>query len=349
MSRMPLIGGRKTSVSDLPKYTWNADLISFDGPLLSLFKQSDGLDALFVWLDCDKIKNRWCVVPLKRVELWNYLSGKISLRSLVLALPSIHIFTTGAKAGRRTFFEINVLPDYYVPDHDSFLTAEISTSAAKKLIDEAAQEETLVLVGEELYLEDLEGIPKLYQQLYSFHYGMEHLSRPAVRNTVKQLMSDWHGGIGAVNLFSGLRSVTPSIHRARVVELRYNSPGVIKMSLLPLLSARIKSAINRILTSEDFSRTEQLYGQIYSYFREHKISGLEDERSIAAKDLMPHQIKDLQIFIAKFFDAIDWSIYASDFEKLDITPVSQLRMLLAYYRRLRKLREYIVANKLGLQ
>lgn len=348
MSRMPILSGKPVSASQLPKYTWNADLIAFDGPLLSLFKQSNGLDALFVWLDCDNTRNRWCIVPLSRGELWDYLTGKISLRSLINALPSIHIFNSGAKAGRKTFFEIDKLPDFYLPDHDSFLTAEISTSAAKKLTEEPAQEETLILVGEEIYLEDLEGIPKLYQQLYSFHYGMEHLARPAVRSTVQQLMSDWHGGIGAVNLFSGLKSVTPSIHRARVVELRYNSPGIIKMSLLPLLSQHIKLAMTKILPNDSFSNSESLYSQIYTYFREHKISGLEDERAIAAKELMPHQVDDLKFFISRFFDVMGWQSYSIHFQKLEITPVSQLRMLLAYYRRLRKLREYIVAQKLAL-
>lgn len=349
MNRMPVLSGKKLNAGDLPKYTWNADLIAYDGPLLSLFKQSDGLDALFVWLDCDSTRNRWCVIPVTRSELWDYLSGKVALRALILALPSIYVFTTGATASRRTFTEVDKLPDFYLPDSDSFLTPDISTAAAKNLTDDPAQEETLVLVGEEIYLEDLEGIPKLYQQLYSFHYGMEHLSRPAVSHAVQKLMSDWHGGIGAVNLFSGLKTVTPSIHRARVVELRYNSPGVIKMSLLPLLSQRIKTAMSKVIGDNDFSSAESLYRQIYSYFKEHEISGLEDERAIVAKELMPHQIQDLKFFISKFFDIFGWQSYASHFDKLAITPVSQLRMLLAYYRRLRKLRDYIVARKLDLQ
>lgn len=348
MTTMPLLKGRRVTSSELPKYTWNADLVYFDGPLLSLFRQSDGSDALFAWLDCDNRSNRWCVVPVTRSELWHYLNGKISLRSLILALPSILIFNTGAKASRRTFYEIEALPKDYLPDEDSFLTPEISTSAAKKLIAEPAQEEDLILVGEEIYLEDLEAIPRLYQQLYSFHYGMDHLGRAAVRETVQNLMSQWHGGIGAVNLFSGLKNVTPSIHRARVMELRYHSPGVIKMSLLPFLSQRIRLAMSRILQKEDFSLTEELYNDVYAYFRKHKISGFEDERAMAERDLPAHQIQDLTFFVNRFFEIMGWRDYTEHFSKLEISPVSQLRMLLAYYRRLRKLRDYIIARKLAL-
>jgi hypothetical protein len=349
MTTMPLLQGRRVTSSELPKYTWNADLVYFDGPFLSLFKQSDGRDALFAWLDCDNRSNRWCVIPVTRSELWHYLNGKVSLRSLILALPSILIFNTGAKASRRTFYEIDALLDDYLPDQESFLTPEISTAAAKKLISEPAQEENLILVGEEIYLEDLEAIPKLYQQLYSFHYGMDHLGRAAVRETVQSLMSQWHGGIGAVNLFSGLKNVTPSIHRARVMELRYSSPGIIKMSLLPFLSQRIKFAMNRILQRKDFLQTEELYSQIYAYFRKHKISGFDDERAVVERDLPAHQIEDLRYFVNNFFGIMGWDDYVEHFSKLEISPVSQLRMLLAYYRRLKKLRDYIIANKLALQ
>jgi len=349
MNDLISLPGRKVGSNELPKYTWNADLVAFDGPLLSLFKQNDGKDVLFSWLDCDSRRNRWCVIPVTRSELWSYLNGQISLRSLILALPSIYIFNTGAKASRRTFFEIEKLPVQYLPEPDSFLTSEISTSAAKRLISEPAVEETLKLVGEEIYLEDLEGIPKLYQQLYSFHYGMGHLGRPAVRDAVQRLMGQWHGGIGAVNLFSGLKNVTPSIHRARVTALDYHSPGSIKMSLLPLLSARIKLAMGKIVKKEDFSQSEELYNRVYSYFRKHQISGFDDERTVIEKDLPPHQINDLRFFITQFFGIMDWNDYAEHFSKLDITPVSQLRMLLAYYRRLRKLREYIIAEKLALE
>jgi hypothetical protein len=348
MTELLNISGRSMDARSLPKFTWNADLIYFDGPMLSLFKQDDGQDVLFAWLDCDERKNRWCIVPIQRESLRMYLSQEITLRSVFLEAPNTLVFHTGKDAKRRNFLLLNSLPEDYLPASDSYLVDQISTSAAKRLATETTQDVELGLNGE-LYLEDMEGIPKLYQQLYSFHYGMEHLDRPAVRDSVQHLMTRWRGGIGAVNLFSGLKNVTPSIHRARLLRLHYASPGQIKLNLLPTLAAKIRIAMSHILIWETFDESEELYRDIYRYFKDHQIGGFDDERAVIEMELPQHQVDDLMFFVNKFFRIIGWGSYRDNFVTLEMTAISQLRMLLAYYRRLRKLRDYVVSGKLSLE
>jgi hypothetical protein len=348
MNELLNISGRPIDARSLPKFTWNADLIYFDGPMLSLFKQDDGQDVLFSWLDCDNRKNRWCIVPIPRESLRLYLAQTITLRSIFLAAPNTLVFHTGKDAKRRNFALLSSLPEEYLPSHDSYLVDQISTPAAKRLATEATQDVELGLNGE-LYLEDMEGIPKLYQQLYSFHYGMEHLDRPAVRDEVQTLMTRWRGGIGAVNLFSGLKNVTPSIHRARLLRLHYASPGHIKLNLLPTLAEKIRIAMSRIVEWDSFSDTEELYRDIYRYFKEHQIGGFDDERAVVEMDLPQHQVNDLMFFIDRFLSIIGWNSYRGNFVTLEMTAISQLRMLLAYYRRLRKLRDFVISGKLSLE
>lgn len=345
MSSLIELKGTPVDARSLPTYTWNADLIDFDGPLLSLFKTDEGQDVLFSWIDCDKKMNRWCIVPIHRELLWNYLNEKVTLRSVFLEATRILVFHSGKDSKRRRFLSIESLPDAYLPESDSFLRPEISTSAAKRLIADTPQDKILKLNGE-LYLDDLAGIPKLYQQLYSFHYGLEHLARPAVRGSVERLMSQWRGGIGAVNLFSGLKSVTPSIHRARLLQLQYNSPGFIRLSLLPKLARQIGLAMEKIESDESFLKSENLYREIYKYFKDHKIAGLEDERSLLEKTLLPHQVNALQGYVERFISVMGWESYQNDFNSLQMSAVSQLRMLCAYYRRIRKLREFVTQGKL---
>lgn len=339
--------GRKVDARSLPTYTWNADLIYFDGPMLSLYKQEDGQDVLFAWLDCDERKNRWSVFPIERDDLRSYLLGQISLRSVCLSAHYVHVFDTGIDCKRRNWLELEQYPEKYLPAQNSFLREEISTSAAKRLVADQPVDMALGLNGE-LYLEDLEGIPKLYQQLYSFHYGMEHMDRPAVKHTVQRTMESWSGGIGAVNLFSGLRTVTPSIHRARLKELRYNSPGVIRLNLLPLMAEKIRTAMDAVKGDAAFDAVESLYKRIYEYFRDHKITGFDDEKSSVQLELNDVQKKDLRYFVDLYFKHLGWTLYRERFDAVGMTEISQLRMLLAYYRRLRKLRKFVIAGKLKL-
>lgn len=348
MSGLVTLRGTQVDGRTLPKYTWNADLIYFDGPLLSLYKREDGQDVLFSWLDCDERKNRWSVFPVHREQLREYLSGNITLRSICQEADPVLVFDTGMDSKRRNWVSLAKYPDEYLPAANSFLKPEISTPEAKKLVEDVATDMILGLDGE-LYLEDLEVIPKLYQQLYSFHYGLEHLDRPAVRHTVQRTMKTWKGGIGAVNLFGGLKTVTPSIHRARLRELRYNSPGKIRLNLLPVMAAKIKSAMAQIVPEANFNSCEELYNRVYAYFREHKISGFDDEQSSVQIELNDVQKADLRYYVDRFFAALAWDAYRQQFNSVDMTEISQLRMLLAYYRRLRRLRQYVVAKKLSLE
>lgn len=335
--RMPAVNGLSIDGRSLPSFTWNADLIAFDGPLLSLFRSEFGKDALFSWLDCDDERHRWAIIDVSRANLRGYLNRETSLLDLFRESTSVIVFDQGGSRKsniKRTTW--SRLPPKYLPSEDSFLTQEIATADAVRLAEDRAVEYSIKLDGE-LYLEDLAGIPKLYQQLYSFHYGLEHLGREAVRAAVVALFGKWKGGFSAVNLFTGLRNVTPSIHRPKLQNLQYASPGHIRMELLPRMAEQIRLAARRIGDENNFVAADDLYKEIYKYFKDNHISGFEDERGSKEAKLTPRQNGELRQFVTRYLDLLDWSDYKAQFASLEIGPLPQLRALLAYHRRLRKL------------
>lgn len=350
MTALLPIEGTRVDGRSLQNFIWNADLIAFDGPLLSLFKSDDGGDFLFSWLDCDERRHLWCIIPIGRENLRGYLTKQISLLQVLRESKAIVTFYSNVSARRSCFLRTtwNKLPVAYLPSEDSYLSDELSTDAAKRLGIDLPCDYSIALDGE-LYLEDLESIPKLYQQLYSFHYGLEHLSRYAVRDVIARHMRRFRGGFSVVNLFTGLRSVTPSIHRARLVELKYNSPGHIKLNMLPSMAESIAASTESILGIEEFEKTEALYKSVYKFFRDAKLSGFDDERAETEVILTRLQLEYVQRFIDDFFRLMRWSNYQAKFVSLEISPLSQLRVLLAYYRRLRRLRTYIAQEKVKLQ
>lgn len=344
--KMKAVSGTRIDGRSLPNFTWNADLIAFDGPLLSLFKSDSGIDALFVWLDCSEIRNRWAIIDIKRDNLRDYLNRKLSLLDVFKASTSVTVFDAGPTARKSNLVRTrwSDLPQEYLPKENSFLTEAIATPDAIRLASEQAAKYSIKLDGE-IYLDDLAAIPKIYQQLYSFHYGLEHISRAAIKSTIINLLGKWKGGFSAVNLFTGLRSVTPSIHRARIKQLQYNSPGHITMELLPRMAEKIKNDVLLLSDPNNFQLSEELYKAAYKYFRENGIAGFEDERGTQTQDLTLAQLDDLKGFVEEFLVILQWGGYREQFTALEIGPLSQLRALLAYYRRLRKVLSYI---ELGL-
>jgi len=347
MSRMPFIQGKDIDGRAFPDYTWNADLIFFDGPFLSLYRRdAGGQDALFFWLDADNKKNRWGVVELARSSLRDYLRGQISLRSIIRQADFVYIFNVGVR--RRTSIKLlSELPDFYLPKADSFLYPEISTDEAKALIEEDVSTYKLLLSGDDLYVDDLAIIPKLYQQLYSFHYGVGHLDRAAVRDRLVSTVRDWKGGFSSVHLFNGMKAVIPSIHRARVSNLQYASPGHIGMELLPDMARKISEVISS-LDDGGVDRMEKAYSSCYRYFRDEKISGFEEGDERRVDTLTSIQIETIKNIVNYLVENLRMPSVMQAFEEMEIDVLGQLRAILAYYRRLRQLYTYVQSGTLKI-
>lgn len=348
MNDMPQIKGTPVDRGEKLNFVWNADLVAFDGPLISLFKKGDD-DFLFVWVDCDHYRNRWVAVPVERNSLQGYLTQKTSLLDIFDEADVTLVFESTMTAQKRNyrFVEPQHLPKEYLPKADSYLTPSIATVSATQLANDLPSTYLIKLDGE-LYLDDLASVPKLYQQLYSFHYGLHHLARSAVKDALSRLLDKWRGGINAVNIFTGLRSVTPSIHRAQVKGLQFASPGHIKLELLAGLASEISEACAKIKSKQDFKNAEDLYNEVYSYFRSEKLAGFDRDGFVKSSSITPSQSQKLNEFVDEYFELMGWASYSANFAALGLDPLAKIRMLLAYYRRLRSLRRYVIESKVEL-
>lgn len=348
MSVLPALQGTFLSKNEKLNFIWNADLVFYDGPLVSLFKKDDD-DFIFFWVDADSRHNRWVVTPVGRADLAQYLKAALSLKSIIDKADLLLVFEATKKAQRknlRTIAPSDLLLEY-MPDKDSFLYESIATDAALLLASADVGKYKISLDGE-LYIDDIAAVPRVYQQLYSFHYGLGNLAREAVRSALNRFLTDWKGGINAVNIFTGLRGVTPSIHRARVLELHYASPGHIELELLKEFAIDIARTCQQIVPAANFKKSEKLYSDIYIYFRKENLSGFDSDGGSAVQRLTPTQRETLSDFVDEYFELVNWMHYKAEFQGLGLDPLTQLRMLLAYYRRLRVLRRYSVEGKISL-
>jgi len=82
MEELKEVNGKPSdfNISSLKKVS---DLIYFDGPLLSHFKNNDGDDFLFYWVDVDEKYNRWVIFKTEPYELRDYLDGNMILADIM--------------------------------------------------------------------------------------------------------------------------------------------------------------------------------------------------------------------------------------------------------------------------
>lgn len=98
--------------------------------------------------------------------------------------------------------------------------------------------------------------------------------------------------------------------------------------------------MNMNVGHKQLARPTELYSEVYKYFGKNNISGFEDERAYDKAKLSDAQIIELKSYVNQYIDLFEWHSYKEQFTSLDIGPLAQLRTLLAYYRRLRKLLAY---------
>jgi hypothetical protein len=98
----------------------------FEGPLLSLFEElNSGHFYVFDWVDRDHKFNRWIIYRVSPKYLLQFLRGKLSHLKLFANRPNGTVYFTNIDSHNKPFFNYDVfqienLPDSYIPNDDNF-------------------------------------------------------------------------------------------------------------------------------------------------------------------------------------------------------------------------------------
>jgi hypothetical protein len=126
-----------------------ADLIYFDGSLLSYFKDSGGQHYLYYWCDADDMYNRWLVFRSTQQTLSRFLSKKLSLHDLVLASDPTQMYLVDIddhlQYAHILKVHLAILPADYLPEVDTYYDASLSV-----FHDEQAARDLIVLMQQDV-------------------------------------------------------------------------------------------------------------------------------------------------------------------------------------------------------
>lgn len=101
-----------------------SDLVYYDGPILSHFKDESDNSYLYYWIEKDDTVNRWLIFKVSDLCLYEYLTNQKSLKELITETTSeFHIIVDiddNFNYHNITFIPISQLNSYYLPDNDSY-------------------------------------------------------------------------------------------------------------------------------------------------------------------------------------------------------------------------------------
>jgi hypothetical protein len=237
----------------LEDLTKAGDLIYFDGPFLSLFRNQRGDNYLYYWCDSDQDTNRWLVVRVSDKDLNAYLSKKIPLCNLILERDNPHVLMVDVKDDL-TYRDVYLvrpadLPTTYVPSEDSYY--EFSPRWMDHVRKEKLADNYAIHLEGEWTLDDLNSLPYNYSKAYAFVYTLNGKPRAISSSWIEHAYQSypWEGGYSAVNFYHTLKAHIPPGHTPKVLSIQYSSPGWIELDLLLPVALSIRSFIATFIGS----------------------------------------------------------------------------------------------------
>ncbi len=104
-----------------------SDLMEYDGPLLSHFRDSMDKDILFYWVDYNDYFNRWLVWSINTTSLYDYIHGEMSLHKVFLETPIFFSVEIDRETNYNniTILTLDEIPSIYIPEEDSLYSFDI--------------------------------------------------------------------------------------------------------------------------------------------------------------------------------------------------------------------------------
>lgn len=105
-----------------------ADLVEFEGPILSHFTDDNNEEILFYWVDYNQDYNRWLVISVPKKSLYQYLLKEISLRTLFGNQGECYTvdIDTNIQYCNITKLDLLNLPIKYLPEETAYFFFEIN-------------------------------------------------------------------------------------------------------------------------------------------------------------------------------------------------------------------------------
>lgn len=279
--RMIELKGADIGSVDFERLSKIADLIYFDGPLLSLFRDAEAENWLNHWCDTDDEVNRWLLFKVGDRELERFLRREVSLHDLLSQPKGGFLYALDLdrqlKQRKALIVSARQLPADYIPDANSFYEDNPIHET------EGGLAQLKVAIDGEWEFYDFHYFPRLIRQAYAFLAAfLEQI--PALNQLPLFPMRD---GFSSVHLFREILEMMPRPASPRLEAVRYASPGAIVFRTDPTISPVLLDTIGRL--RKENSSAALTYKFLHGILSDKKLLGLDATKaridSVVSKQL----------------------------------------------------------------
>lgn len=247
------LSDQSISISKIDKHDFICDLIYFEGPLLTLFRDKNE-SWLYLWCDTDnEATERWLLFPVSRENLVNYLKNGAPLLNIIK--NSYEYLILDLRSGEQKSYrflrridDLNVVNEY-LPDEESVFNESLAPDIS--LAMEVTPTKFNIPLDSTWFITDLQKFTSEYANLYAFFYcAIPRFITNIGERVQRCLAAPWKGGFSRVNFFDALERYVPPIHELEIKRINYASPGEIEIEALESIGNSIANVITSYIKNE---------------------------------------------------------------------------------------------------
>lgn len=202
-----------------------------------------------------------------------------------------------------------------------------------------------VLMDKRWELDDFYEFPHAYSQTYSFIYCLDSELDEKNAKRINYALENypWRGGYSYVNIYTVLANRVPKEHKPEVARIQYASPGFMDILLNPDVAFRVAKSVGFLVAAgvtatEGYMHIRRTLNKIESDKNKQKIKNIE------------YSEKEVKVLIS-LIEELSKNIGFRNFYELNNRtkdPIVTLKILMAHYRRLTIIGNFVREGKLTL-
>jgi hypothetical protein len=319
-------------------------LVRHDVPLIVLAERGQGAKFFCLNLDDGDSAFRWLVVKSTDQKYDAFVQGRVDARYLFL--PS------AGRGGKRKFWlaefrglegEVFSAKPYtgevkgWLPESGFFF--EPAPSGVRG--ESTSSQRRRVSIQGRWELPDLRRFSDLLQDAYAFVYALR-VAKSDAENWLGALFAryPWRGGLSSVKFFDDLYEKIPRGSAAKVLKIHYASPGYIDFAINAQAADYIRSLVRQL--GNRSSAASAAYYMSDRKLRESKWYGTS-ERDIKLSTGDKKELATLFEALIKAFGLAERRDHV--FRLAAEEPLAAVKILMAFYRRLDRLADYVSTGK----
>ena len=321
----------------MAKLTLEKILLSYEIPLVVLAKSGSGDWFLGVNYEDAQIGHKFYFSRIKTEHLKLLYAEKIDVHYVVTKLHKgkYELGELWGKVGEefKTKRAAEIDPDF-LPEPGMFIPghAQVSLNSDYKVVEIDGRWE----------ISDLRKFSDLVQDCYSFGFALLGATGNAAQQKIDSLFHKhpWRGGFSSVNFFKELYKNIPQEDRAGIRKIDYASPGEIKFYMNGDVADSIRELVLDI--NDEDSSAQESYKAARNFLQTRNwLSKSDMDIALSEADLT--ELTELLRTSCEAFGLEEHSEHILALASGD--PLSAVKIVLAYFRRLQGLADYVATGK----